>query len=73
MARNPNIYIPLWERAFESEVGIAIETNDPKLLSSELYKAREVANNPNFAEVMIFLPNIPDTLFMCRKTAELPE
>lgn len=71
MPRNPNIYIPLWERALESELGIAIRTNHPQLLRQELYRARESANRPEFAEVIIFLPVGKDEVFLCRKSVEL--
>lgn len=71
MPRNPSIYIPLWERALEAELGIAIRTNQPQLLRQELYKAREAANNPAFAEVIMFLPKDKDEVFLCRKSVEL--
>lgn len=73
MPRNPNIYIPLWERANEAEIGIYIETNDPKTLRAELYKARDVANRPEFDNIIVCMPPIPDRVFMCHKSAELPE
>lgn len=71
MPRNPNIYIPLWERALETEIGIAIRTNNPQILRQELYKAREAANNPLFEDVIMFLPKDKDEVFLCRKSVEL--
>ena len=71
MPRNPSIYIPLWERALEAEIGIAIATNQPQLLRQELYRAREVANRPEFAEVIMFLPKDKDEVFLCRKSVEI--
>ena len=71
MPRNPNIYIPLWERALESELGIAIATNQPQLLRQELYAARKAAANPAFDEVIIFLPKDKDEVFLCRKSVEI--
>lgn len=71
MPRNSNIYIPLWERALEAEIGIAIATNQPQLLRQELYRARELAANPQFADVIMFLPEGRDEVFLCRKTVEL--
>lgn len=71
MPRNPNLYIPLWERALETEIGIAISTNQPQLLRQELYRAREVSNRPEFAEVIMFLPKDKDEVFLCRKGVEL--
>lgn len=71
MPRNPNLYIPLWERALETEIGIAISTNQPQLLRQELYRAREASNRPEFAEVIMFLPKDKDEVFLCRKGVEL--
>lgn len=71
MPRNPNIYIPLWERALEAEIGIAIATNQPQLLRQELYRAREAAANPAFDEVIMFLPKDKDEVFLCRKSVEI--
>ena len=71
MPRNPSIYIPLWERALEAEIGIAIATNQPQLLRQELYRAREAAQRPEFAEVIMFLPKDKDEVFLCRKSVEL--
>ena len=71
MPRNPFIYIPLWERALEAEIGIAIATNQPQLLRQELYAARKVAANPAFDEVIMFLPKDKDEVFLCRKSVEI--
>ena len=71
MPRNHNVYIPLWERALESELGIAIATNQPQLLRQELYAARKVAANPAFDEVIMFLPKDKDEVFLCRKSVEI--
>jgi hypothetical protein len=71
MPRNHNIYIPLWERALEAEIGIAIRTNQPQLLRQELYAARKSASRPEFDEVIMFLPKDKDEVFLCRKTVEI--
>lgn len=71
MPRNSSIYIPLWERALEAEIGIAISTNNPQILRQELYRAREAANRPEFAEVIMFLPVSKDEVFLCRKSVEI--
>jgi hypothetical protein len=71
MPRNHSIYIPLWERALEAEIGIAIRTNQPQLLRQELYAARKVADRPEFDEVIMFLPKDKDEVFLCRKTVEI--
>ena len=71
MPRNPNIYVPLWERALEAEIGIAIATNNTQLLRQELYRARESANRPEFDDVIMFLPVGRDEVFLCRKSVEI--
>lgn len=73
MPRNTNIFIPLWERALETEIGISISTNQPQLLRQELYRAREAANRPEFQDVIMFLPVDKDEVFLCRKSVELEE
>lgn len=73
MPRNSSIYIPLWERALETEIGIAIHTNNPQLLRTELYKAREAAQRSEFADVIMFLPKDKDEVFLCRKGVEMEQ
>lgn len=69
----PSVYIPLFERVLESEIGVAIETDNPKALRDELYKARDIAARPEFEEVIMFLPQGKNEVFMCRKSVELPD
>lgn len=71
MPRNPSIYIPLWERALESEIGIAVVCNKPQLLKVELYRARELAQRPEFDDIIMFLPASGEEVFLCRKTVEI--
>lgn len=43
---SPEALAPLWDRALESEIGIAVETNEPKRLRQELLNGRRVLNRP---------------------------
>jgi hypothetical protein len=70
---NPQILIPLLEQAHQREIGIAIETNDPKALRAELYKARDESGREEFHELITFLPEGKNEVFICHKSAELPE
>ena len=69
MPRNPAIFIPLWERALEAEIGIGIRTNNPQLLRQELSRVRD--SRPEFQDIIIFLPANGEEVLMCRKTVEI--
>lgn len=71
MPRRPDLFIPLWERALEAEIGISIATNQPQLLRQELYRAREASGRPEFADIIMFLPADKDEVYLCRKSVEL--
>lgn len=72
MKPKPSVFLPLLERALTVEVGVAVETNEPKALRDELYKAREQAGNPALEEIIMFLPKDRPEVFICRRGVELP-
>lgn len=67
----PSVFLPLLERALEHEIGITVEVNNPKALRDELYKARDQAGNPALEEIIMFLPEGREEVFICRRSVEL--
>ena len=67
-------YLPLWEAAYEEEIGIKIEC-DPKTqrqLVRDLYECRQESGDERFEEMILFQPNPKGTIFIAHKSAELP-
>lgn len=73
MKPTPRVYLPLLDRALESEIGITVETNEPKLLRHEILAAKRDADDPRYDELITFLPADRNEVFICRKSAELPD
>lgn len=63
----PVDYTTLWYAALESECGIAIPTEDIKLLRADLYKARELAGDPELDNVIMVTPANGKEVWLCRK------
>ena len=61
----------LWSRAAECEFGIAVQTTDPKRLRDKLLAVKR--ETEGFDQLITFLPEGKDEVFICRKTVELPE
>lgn len=66
------IYLPLLERALESEVGLGVATNDPIRLRQELSELRK-ESSPQFDALITFIPEGNTEVFICQKNQELPE
>ncbi len=67
-------YLPLWERAAAEEIGIRItcpDADNQRKLLNALYECRKQTGG--FEDMMIFQPAPVGTLFIARKTVELPE
>lgn len=67
-------YLPLWEQAAAEEIGIRITCKSPddqKKLLNQLYECRKQLGG--FEDLMIFQPHPPGTIYIARKTVELPE
>lgn len=71
---NPEILIEMWERASDEEIGISIETNDPKALRWKLLEAkREGELEEHYGNLMTFIPEGQAAVFIVKKSAELPD
>jgi len=64
---------PLWDRALDAEIGLAIPTNDPKALRQELLHARQSYDTDAYNDLMTFLPDGVGEVFIVKKTVELPD
>jgi hypothetical protein len=54
--------LDLWYEALESQCGIIVETDNPQLAQSRLYKARHVADDPKLKDLAIVRsPTMPES------------
>lgn len=51
------LYLEFLNKALETELGIVVETSDPELLRTRLYKARAESKNPAF-DCLVFKPSV---------------
>lgn len=58
-------------RALEEELGLAIESNNPKQLSFYLHEC--VKGLDKYADLMICIPSLPDHIFITKRSVELNE
>ncbi len=66
-------YLPLWEQAEAEEIGLRITTipdHMPKLVNA-LYACKQEVGG--FEDMMLFQPQPPGTIYLARKTVEVPE
>jgi len=70
--RDPSFYLPLWEQAMKEEMGIEIKTppEDQRNLVNALYECKKEAGG--FEELILCQPQPAGTIFICKKTVELP-
>ena len=68
----PETYLALWERAAAEEIGLEVKVvpEDQAKLINALYDCRKTFGG--FEDMMIFQPKPEGTVFIARKTVELP-
>lgn len=59
--------LDLWERAYKSELGIAITTDRRKLLRQHLYRAR--MGQDKYEDIVAVLPEKEDELWLVHRHA----
>lgn len=71
MSRRPYSidYAPLLERVIQEQIGLWIETNNPKLLQIEI--ANYISDHKGFADIIAAIPSVPDAVFLVNKSAEV--
>lgn len=62
--------LELWEAALRVDVGIAVKTDNRKVLQQHLYRARAEANDPRLERLTIILPDNEDELWLVHKDAD---
>lgn len=51
-----DLYITIWQRAKEEEIGLAVATPDLRRLSAELYRTRDLLKDPDLQHIRICFP-----------------
>lgn len=69
----PENYLRLWQAAAEQEFGICVTCppEDQQKLVAAIYEARQEFGG--FENLMLFQPQPPGTIYIAKKTVELPE
>jgi hypothetical protein len=62
--------LDLWLAALEAEIGIAIPTDNRKVLRQHLYRARAEANDPRLEDLIMILPETEGELWLVHKDAD---
>ena len=62
--------LDLWYRALESEVGVAIPTDNRALLRQHLYRARADSGDPRLDDLVIIMPEKEDEIHLVHKDAD---
>jgi hypothetical protein len=61
--------LELWYRALAADVGIAISTNEPRILSNNLYDARRSAADPELETISVIIQPLPNEVWLVKKEA----
>ena len=69
----PETYLGLWQSASEQEFGLCITCvpDEQMKLVNAIYAARQEFGG--FENLMLFQPQPPGTIYIMKKTVELPE
>jgi len=74
---SPLIYLPLFERALTTEIGIAftVRNVDRKYFCNTLYECRTQANDPRLMDLIIWQPAPPhdQDIYITKREVELDD
>jgi len=78
MARpSPLTWLPLFDRALQTEIGIAFKVSgiDRTHFRNTLYEARKQSADPRYDTLIMFLPagNCADEVWICNKEVRLED
>lgn len=59
--------LDLWRAALSCTVGLAVSTNDRKLLQQQLYRARAQEGSVELDQLLISIPDIDGELWIAKK------
>jgi hypothetical protein len=74
---SPIVWLPLWERALDSdvEIGIGFKLSGctREYFKAELYHCRKMAADPRLNDLCIMTPGgeVADEIWICKKTVEI--
>jgi hypothetical protein len=71
MALKPELLTALMERAMEEEIGLAVETNNPKRLQITLDDHRRTQGLDQFRGLLFNIPSVPNQVFITKKSVDL--
>lgn len=67
----PETLCALYDRALDEEIGICVTVTHPKIFRHDLDAAIRASGDPRYRDIITFIPNIPDTVFIAKKSTEL--
>jgi len=73
MALKPELLSALMERAMDEEIGLAVETNNPKQLQVTLADHRRTHGLTQYEGLLFTIPSVPNQVFITKKTVELDD
>lgn len=73
MALKPELLSALMERAMDEELGLAVETNNPKQLQILLANHRREHGLTKYEHLLFTIPSTPNTVFITKKSVSLDD
>ncbi len=74
---NPTTWLPLLDRALETEIGIAFKVGGVERVyfRNTLYEARKISGDPKYMDLVLFMPggDHTDEIWICQKQVELDD
>lgn len=71
MALKPELLHALFERASQEELGLVVETNNPKQLQITLDTYRKSNNLDEFRNLIVAVPSKENMIILVKKTVDL--
>lgn len=68
-----DVYLTLWYAALEAEIGILIETGEPKNVMNDLYRVRDAQADPELQSLLIMTDPRGTGVWICKKQTSLLE
>ena len=68
---SPELLLTLCDRALSEEIGLLIPVTEPKIFRADLSAAMRSSGDPRYKELITYIPNLPETVFLAKKSTEL--
>lgn len=69
---NPALVLDLLNRALTEELGLVVDTPNPKLMEVRIHEVK-TASKPKYDSIMVTIPSTPNTIMLVKKSVELDE